>query len=231
MVTGLRELGRSYFTGADVFRLRSEVLMPAKLGRLTTTQAWQEIDNISFGRPSSAYGSRSAVQTKSSSAPPGKKPPLTVTLLEKFESKFGKLYFAVNAKAEGAAVLGGGASIGIGGFRHRQGFITSSYSIGLGCSADAQAGIELGISMQEPKNERKLGFEVALGIAGGLGVEATVSLKPSPGLGQQSEKNWKTYDGLIMDYEFDGLSVNISVGAGIDTSWSIAYSDSMLLRP
>ena len=253
LVSGLQEMLRLHFTGSDkLFRLRSEVVQPARAGLLSTPQAWQRIDDIAYGRPAvsrSAPGGDGQAKASSKSQ---------FLVLEMFEKKFGNLYFAVNAKAEAAVVLGGGASMGVGGMRHSQAFVTATYTVGLGLSADAQGALELSVSMQKPEDARKLTFEVAAG--GGYGVtgEVTVSLKPSLGLGHQKPERPPEYalrdarmvmpgktpvkdgldylkgtqhDGLIFDYAFDGISVNIGAGAGADFSTSIAYGESMLLRP
>ena len=265
LISGLQEMLRLYFTGSDkLFRLRSEVLQPARAGLLSTPQAWQRIDDIAYGRPGAARSSSTAtrgdVQTNASSKS-------HFLLLEMFEKKFGNLYFAVNAKAEAAVVLGGGGSMGIGGMRHSQAFVTATYTVGLGLSADAQGALELSVSMQKPEDARKITFEVAAGAGYGVAGEVTVSLKPSLGLGHQKPEpppkielprkpseyavrdarmvmpgktpikdqvdyiKGTQHDGIIFDYAFDGISVNIGAGAGADFSTSIAFGESILLRP
>jgi len=265
LISDLQEILRTYFFGHGKFmRLRSEVLLPAKAGRLSTTQAWQGIDDIVYGQRSSASASSSQRMAPGSCPPggfccsslpatappesaagnkvpgPGEKEKVQATrrtpfrtLLRNFESSHGNVYCSVNGKVEAAAVLGGGFSIGLGGFRHRQGFVTTAYSIGLGCSLEVQGGIELEVSMQKPETARKLTFEVAGGAAYYAGVEVTVCLKPRLGFGHGVHDSWKdkAMDGLIFDYDFDGVKVCLALGTGLDFSQSIAYEDSMLLRP
>jgi hypothetical protein len=145
------------FSGPDKQRcIRTDLLQPARTGRLTSQQASDLLDKIS-GRDKDPY-----------------------PFLSWCERYLGPLTIGLAVNAEGGAGLGCEGAEGISGLRHHCLCHFRSLSAGVGAYAEADLSLQLSASQGLPMAGLTFDVGLAFSAASGVSGEIAVSFKPTP---------------------------------------------------
>lgn len=169
-------------------RLRMEVLGPAQRGEINSQEAWQRTDAIT---------GRSTLKDTGSRAP--------------------QWTFTISVSADAGFVVGGEASKGLCGLRHRNACVVDSIAIAIGLYAGGSAGGKVSVSPGTPLDLTGIAVTYTLGGAFYVGIAVSIGLVP---LGFTEGP-----DGLpMMEWEFDGASLAISGGADIQVAIGVEFT-------